>query len=277
MPELPEMQALSERLDQTFAGSALARIDLLQFSALKTVSPSPAELHGRELKGVSRRAKFLIFGFGDLKLLLHLSQGGRVDVEQPPKATKPRGALVRLRFSDRPSLLVKEFGTERKAAWWVLLADDPGPLEGLGPEPFTDGFRTLIREGNDRRRLHTMLRDQRTVAGIGRGFADDILHDAKLAPFDPLSSLGPEERDALNESIEKVLERALERERTREGGLPAKLSDRFVVHGRHGTPCPRCDTTLRRVSYESYEVTYCPECQTKGKVLADRRMSRLLR
>ena len=277
MPELPEMQALAERLDDTFSGSALGRIDVLQFSALKTVAPSPAELHGKDLLGVSRRAKYLIFDFGATKLMLHLSQGGRVDVEQPPKATKPRGALVRLRFTDRPSLLVKEFGTERKAAWWVLEHDDSGPLEGLGPEPFSDAFREFIREGNDRRRLHTMLRDQRTVAGIGRGFADDILHDAKLAPFDPLSSLDAAQRDELLESVQSVLERALERERTREGGLPAKMSDRFSVHGRYGNPCPACEATLRRVSYEAYEVTYCPDCQTNGKVLADRRMSRLLR
>ncbi len=277
MPELPEVQALAERLDDTFTGSALARIDALQFSALKTVAPSPSDLHGRELLGVSRRAKYLNFDFGGSKLLLHLSQGGRVDVEQPPKATKPRGAIVRLRFESRPSLLVKEFGTERKAAWWVLEKDDPGPLEGLGPEPFSDEFRDLIKQGDDRRRLHTMLRDQRTVAGIGRGFADDILHDAKLAPFDPLNSLGPAQRDRLIESTERMLERALERERTREGGLPAKMSDRFTVHGRYGSPCPVCGTTLHRVSYEAYEVTYCPTCQTKGKVLADRRMSRLLR
>lgn len=271
------MQALAERLNDIFSGSALGRIDVLQFSALKTVAPSPGELHGKDLLGVSRRAKYLTFDFGDTKLMLHLSQGGRVDVEQPAKATKPRGAIVRLRFVDRPSLLVKEFGTERKAAWWVLTRDDQGPLEGLGPEPFSDAFRAVITDGDDRRRLHTMLRDQRTVAGIGRGFADDILHDAKLAPFDPLSSLDAEQRAALLASVERVLERALERERTREGGLPAKMSDRFSVHGRFGNPCPVCGTTLRRVSYEAYEVTYCPDCQTNGKVLADRRMSRLLR
>ena len=277
MPELPEMQALAERLDDIFSRSALARIDALQFSALKTVAPAPMDLHGCDLRGVSRRAKYLIFDFGDSKLLLHLSQGGRVDIEQPPKATKPRGAIMRMRFEAKPSLLVKEFGTERKAAWWVLEKDDPGPLEGLGPEPFSDEFRDLIKHGQDRRRLHTMLRDQRTVAGIGRGFADDILHDAKLAPFDPLNSLEAAQRDALIASTEKVLERALERERTREGGLPAKMADRFTVHGRYGTPCPECETTLQRVSYEAYEVTYCPTCQTHGKVLADRRMSRLLR
>ena len=277
MPELPEMQALSERLNELYAGATLDRVDALQFSALKTVSPTPGDLHGKELANVDRRGKYLIFDLEELKLLIHLSQGGRVDVEDPPKATKPKGALVRLRFQARPSLLLKEFGTERKAAWWVLLPDDPGPLEGLGPEPTSAEYEALIASGEDRRRLHTMLRDQRTVAGIGRGFADDILHRARLAPFDPLKSLDADQRARLVASTREILDEALARERTRQGGLPAKLHDRFTVHGKYGQPCPTCGEELRRISYESYEVTYCPACQTNGKVLADRRMSRLLR
>ena len=271
------MQALSERLDELFAGATLDRVDALQFSALKTVSPTPADLHGKELATVGRRGKYLIFDFDSVKLLIHLSQGGRMDVEDPPKATKPKGALVRLRFAARASLLLKEFGTERKAAWWVLAPEDPGPLDGLGPEPTSREFEELIASGDDRRRLHTMLRDQRTVAGIGRGFADDILHRAALAPFDPLKSLDDAQRSRLIATTRAVLDEALERERKREGGLPAKMHDRFAVHGKFGQPCPKCGEELRRVSYESYEVTYCPACQTKGKVLADRRMSRLLR
>jgi formamidopyrimidine-DNA glycosylase len=277
MPELPEMQALSERLEVIYGGATLKRLDLLQFSSLKTVSPSPGDLYGSSVARLGRRGKYVIFYIGDNKLMLHLSQGGRVDIEDPPKATKPKGSIARLHFDGRPSMLVKEFGTERKAALWVLVADDPGPLEKLGPEPDSDEFAEFIRTGEDRRRLHTMLRDQRTVAGIGRGFADDILHDAKLAPFDPLSSLNAEQRDTLLTSTHRALDAALERERTREGGLPTKMQGRFVVHNRYGEPCPRCGDTLRRVSYESYEVTYCSTCQTKGKVLADRRMSRLLK
>ena len=271
------MRALSERLRDTFLGARLNRIDVLQFSALKTVSPSPLTLNGTSVHDVSSYAKYVIFEFETARLMLHLSQAGRMEFEDPPKATKPKGALFRFRFEARPSVLVKEFGTERKASWWVLELGDSGPLEGLGPEPFSDEFAEIILRGEDKRRLHTMLRDQRTVAGIGRGFADDILHRAKMAPFDPLSSLDEGRRQVLLETTHAVLEEALEQERKRTGGLPPKLGDRFAVHNRWGQPCPACGDTLRRVSYESYEVTYCATCQTKGKVLADRRMSRLLR
>jgi len=177
-----------------------------------------------------------------------------------------------------PDVLVKEFGTERKAAWWVLAPGDPGPLDGLGPEPFSDEFAELIRTGDDKRRVHTMLRDQRTVAGIGRGHTDDALWRAGLSPYATLASLGPEERQRLLDEVRSTLTDAIERERERTGGLSApKLGDKFIVHARYGSPCPRCDDTLRRVSYESYEVTYCPTCQTGGKPLADRRMSRLVK
>jgi formamidopyrimidine-DNA glycosylase len=125
--------------------------------------------------------------------------------------------------------------------------------------------------------VHTLLRDQRTVAGIGRGYADDILWRARLSPYAPLDSLSEERRRALLATIRAVLDEALAAERKRTGGLPAKLGDRFEVHGRYGRPCPRCGGDLRRVSYESYEITYCPSCQTEGRTLADRRMSRLVK
>ena len=271
------MRALSERLRDTFLGAELKRIDVLQFSALKTVSPTPLVLNGTRVRDVSSYGKYVIFNFEAAQLMLHLSQAGRMEFEDPPKATKPKGSLFRFRFTDRPSVLVKEFGTERKASWWVLAHGDTGPLEGLGPEPFSEEFAQLILTGDDRRRLHTMLRDQRTVAGIGRGFADDILHRAKIAPFDPLRSLDDDRRRILLETTHAVLEEALEQERQRTGGLPPKLGDRFAVHNRWGQPCPACGNEMKRVSYESYEVTYCPTCQTGGKVLADRRMSRLLK
>ena len=277
MPELPEMQALSERLSATFAGLSLTGLDLKQFSALKTVEPSPDQLLGRALEGVGRRGKYLLFRFGSVRLVLHLSQGGRVDVEDPPKTTKPKGSVARLRFEDGPSLLIKEFGTERKAALWVLDEDDRGPFENLGPEPTSNAFEELIREGTDGRRLHTMLRDQRTVAGIGRGFSDDILHAAMISPFDSLKSLTKEQRGLLLDATSEVLAHATDKERERTGGLPVKLKGRFTVHGRFGEPCPRCYNELRRVSYESHEIVYCPLCQTGGKVLADRRLSRLIR
>jgi formamidopyrimidine-DNA glycosylase len=277
MPELPEVQALAERLDRALAGGVLERAVPLQFSALKTFDPPSESLVGRPLEGVSRRGKFLIFGFGGPRLLVHLSQGGRVDVEEPPKSTKPRGSVVRFLFEARPSVLVKEFGTERKAGWWVLAPGDDGPLAPLGPEPDSKEFETLVFEGSDGRRIHTLLRDQRTVAGIGRGYADDILHRARMSPYAQLGSLDPSGRHSLLDAVREVLAEALDTERRRAGGLPTKLGDHFTVHGRYGEPCPRCGADLRRVSYESHEVTYCPDCQTGGKVLADRRLSRLIR
>jgi formamidopyrimidine-DNA glycosylase len=277
MPELPEVQAVSERLDAALAGATLERLDLLQFSSLKTFAPRPDELLGRTLDGVTRRGKFTLMGFGGPRLLFHLSQGGRVDVEDPPKATKPRGSVLRMRFAGRPSVLIKEFGTQRKAGWWVLAEGDDGPLARLGPEVLSDGFAVWVRVTDDQRRVHTILRDQRTVAGVGRGYSDDILHQAQLSPYASLGKLSNEERERLLASTRAVLDDALEVERRRVGGLPTKLGDHFVVHGKYGKPCPRCGEDLRRVSYESHEVTYCPACQTGGKILADRRLSRLIR
>ena len=276
MPELPEMQALSERLGDAFAGARLERVMPLQFSALKTVAPMYDTLNGQRLKAVGRRGKFLVMEFERARVLVHLSQGGRVDVEKQPKTTRAKGAVVRFVFG-KGGLLVKEFGTERKVAWWVLEPGDDGPLDGLGPEPESNEFADLVLHGTDGRRLHTMLRDQHTVAGIGRGYADDILHRARLSPFASLTSLSDEQRKTLLASIEEVLEEGLLEERKRTGGLPPKVGDHWIVHGRYGTPCPRCGADLRRVSYESHEVTYCPVCQTGGKILADRRMSRLLK
>ncbi|MEX0754830.1 MAG: DNA-formamidopyrimidine glycosylase family protein [Actinomycetota bacterium] len=277
MPELSEMQALAERLEEGLAGGELRGITPLQFSARKTALPAPEDLVGRGLDSVGRRGKYLVWTFGDLRLLIHLSQGGRVDVEDPPKSTKPKGAVLRLEFVGRPSVLIKEYGSKRRAGWWLLGAGDEGPLAKLGPEPDAPAFAVLARDGDDRRRLHTFLRDQRTVAGIGRGYADDILHAARLSPFQSLAKLDVAERDRLLAAIDEILGAALATERARSGGLPAKLSDRFAVHGRAGRPCPRCGDDLRRVSYESHEIVYCPTCQTNGSILADRRMSRLLR
>ncbi len=277
MPELPEMQALAERLAQHLAGSTLEAATQLQFAALKTYAPAPESLIGRRLERTGRRGKYLLLDFGGPRIALHLSQGGRMDLESPPKVTNPKGALARFHFDNGTAVLIKEFGTERKAGWWVLAPGDDGPMEGLGPEPDSIGFTELIEHGEDTRRVHTMLRDQRTVAGIGRGYTDDILHRAQISPYASLTSLGPEERARLLTAIADVLAEALEGERARTGGLPAKLGERFVVHNRAGTPCPRCGEDLRRVSYESHEVVYCPACQTGGKVLADRRMSRLIK
>ena len=278
MPEMPEIRALAERLDQVMAGGTLAKLDQLQFSSLKTFAPRPDEALGHTIESVRSLGKYVVIGLdGGMRLLVHLSQGGRIDVEAPPKQTKPRGAVLRIRVTDRPSVLVKEFGKERKAGWWVLAPGDDGPLDKLGPEVLTDAADALLRESDDGRRVHTILRDQRTIAGVGRGYSDDILHRAKLSPYAFLAKLTPEERERLIAATHSILDEALEEERRRNGGLPTKLGDHFVVHNRAGEPCPVCGDDLRRVSYESHEVVYCPTCQTGGKVLADRRMSRLLR
>jgi formamidopyrimidine-DNA glycosylase len=274
---MPEMQALAERLEEAVGGAAFEGATPISFSGLKTYAPAPETLAGRRLASVGRRGKFLVLGFDGPRILVHLSQGGRVDVEDPPKSTRPKVGVVRLRFEDRPSVLVKEFGTERKAGWWVLAEGDQGPMAGLGPEPFSDEFAEVILRGDDGRRVHTLLRKQSFVAGIGRGYTDDSLHRARVSPYASLTSLSADERQRLLDSIRAVLTEGLEVERRRKGGLPTKVGDHWIVHGRYGTPCPVCGDGLRRVSYESHEVTYCPSCQTGGKVLADRRMSRLVR
>jgi formamidopyrimidine-DNA glycosylase len=298
MPELPEMQALAERLDLFVAGRVLQKAELLGFSSLKTFSPPVDDLYGHVLESITRRAKYLVWTFaGGSRIVVHLSQAGRVDVESPPKSTKPRGSVARFIFAgaaagdsgdaataegpkgDR-AILVREHGTQRKASWWVLGPAGDGPLDGLGPEPDSPAFAELIRTSQSTRRLHTDLRDQRVVAGIGRGWGDDILHRSRLSPFATLGSLNVDERERLLAATRSVLSEALDLERSRSGGLSeAKLGGRFAVHGKFGQPCPTagCGDQLRRVSYESYEMSYCASCQTGGKTLADRRLSRLLK
>lgn len=279
MPELPELQALAERLHDALHGAIFDGVSVLGFSSLKTVEPPPESLVGRSVERVSRRGKYLAFDAGGPRLVVHLSQGGRIELEPDSRRTRPKGGVLRVTFrqADRPGVLLREHGTERKAGFWVLGAGDEGPMAGLGPDPDDPAFERLLLTATDRRRLHTILRDQRTVAGIGRGYADDILHNARLSPFASLGALGTRERERLRDAVRDVLDRALAAERARTGGLSAQRRDRFSVHGRHGQACPACGDTLRRVAFDSHEVTYCPRCQTGGRVLADRRMSRLLR
>jgi formamidopyrimidine-DNA glycosylase len=285
---MPEMQALSERLDALLAGTTLLRIELLGFSSLKTYAPAHESVQDHRLVSVGRRANYLVWEFDDgVHIVLHLSQAGRLDIERPPKTTKPRGSAVRFVFGhdeagldgESIGVLVREYGTHRKASWWVLAPCDEGPLAGLGPEPGSEAFAEIMLTSDSRRRLTTDLRDQHVMSGIGRGWGDDILHRAKLSPFASLHSLSAQQREALLISVTNVLAEALELERAREGGLSeAKLGGRFKVHGRAGEPCPTpCGDTLSRVSFENYEMTYCPTCQTGGRVLADRRLSRLLK
>lgn len=273
------MQALAERLDAALGGSVVEEVRLLGFSSLKTVSLDPGDLVGKVLEGVGRRGKFLLLEIRDgYRVAVHLSQGGRVDLERPPKHTRPRGALVRVVTGpERTGLLVREHGTERRAGWWVLGPGEEGPLAGLGPEPDGEAFAQLVRTDTSQRRLYTWLRDQHVVAGIGRGYTDDALNRAGLSPFATVASLDAARRERLLDAVHSVLEEGLVLERRREGGLSEpRLGEHFAVHGRVGSPCPRCGAPLRRVSFESYEVAYCT-CQTGGNELADRRLSRLLR
>lgn len=271
------MRALAERLDVVLAGATLTRCDLLSFSGLKTVTPAPDDLVGRTVSAVTSTGKYLVLVFDGPRVLVHLGNAGRLDVEHPPKATRPRGSLARLTFSSC-ALLVREHGTERRAGLWVLGEGDDGPLAELGPDPFSDEFERFLLVTTDTRHVHSLLGDQRTVRGIGRGYADDILHEAQLSPFATVGTMDAPTRARLLDAIRRVMTDALTGERERTGGLSdASLGDRFRVHRRAGEPCPRCGRTLERVSYATHEVVYCPTCQTKGKVLADRRMSRLVK
>lgn len=271
------MQALAERLEELVGGATLESVTPLAISGLKTFQPLPSELSGMIVRAVTRRGKYLVLDLGEVRLLVHLSQGGRVDVESPPKRTRPKGAVVRFSFEQRPSVLIKEFGSHRKAGWWILAEGDDGPLAKLGPEALSEDFARFVATGADRRRLNTLLRDQRTVAGIGRGYTDDILHAARLSPYATLTKLTAEERRSLQDATVDVLNRGLQGERKRKGGLPTKIQGRFKIHGHAGSPCPRCGSSLARVSYESYEMVYCPQCQTGGRILADRAQSQFLR
>ncbi|MEP6759659.1 MAG: DNA-formamidopyrimidine glycosylase family protein [Actinomycetota bacterium] len=278
MPELPEIRGLAERLDVVMTGGVIEAADVLSFSSLKTVAPRPTDLVCATVADVASLGKYVVVTVEDgRRLAFHLSQGGRVDVEAPPKSTKPRGAVARVRLAERPSVLLKEFGRQRKVGWWVLAPGDEGPMAKLGPEALGAAADVWLRTATDNRRVHTILRDQRTICGMGRGYTDDVLHEAMLSPTAQLAKLDVEQRERLVRAIHAIVTAALDVERRRTGGLPTKLGDHFTVHNRTGQPCPRCGETLCRVSYESHEVVYCPACQTGGKVLADRRLSRLLR
>jgi formamidopyrimidine-DNA glycosylase len=279
VPELPEMQALAERLDVALAGAAVTTIEPLGFTGLKTVLPSPDDLVGSHVAGVGRRGKYLVLSFEHgVRILIHLSQAGRLDLEAPSRRTRPRGGVVRMSFDNGSAILIREHGSQRTAGWWVLGAGDDGPLAVLGPEPDDPAFADVLLTDDSTRRIHTVLRDQRTLAGVGRGYADDALNRAGISPFAPLRSLTAAQRSRLVDAVRSVLDEALSEERGRTGGLSEpKLGLRFAVHNRVGHPCPRCGEPLLRVSYESHEIVYCRHCQTGGRTLADRRLSRILR
>lgn len=272
------MQALSERLAEVLVGQTFAGATPISFAGLKTYAPTPESLVGTTITDVTRIGKYIVMTFeGGERMLLHLSQAGRLDVEVPAKTTRPKGGVVRWQLGNGTGILVKEFGTERKAGWWLLAPGDEGPLQRLGPEPGTPEFAELIRTNGENRRIHIILRDQKTVSGMGRGYTDDALWKAKLSPYATFKSLTAEDRERLLDAIDFVMTDGLMNERKIEGGYPTKKTKHWMVHNHFGTPCPECETTLERVSFSSYEITYCPHCQTGDKLLADRRTSKFLK
>jgi formamidopyrimidine-DNA glycosylase len=278
MPELPEIQALAERIDRDFAGTELARFVPLTFTALKTVSPPPEEAAGQALVFAGRRGKYLLLDFGRLTFVVHLMQGGRLRVDEK-QAARPRNGIARWVFEDGRALLLTEAGTEHKAGVWAF-ADDPEtlePLASLGPEAdrvTEHALAELLRTNS--MRLHGFLRDQRILAGVGRRLANEVCHRAKLSPFAQTTKLKYAEAERLCEAMRACINESLAFERERDD-MSSSAERPGNVHHREGEPCPVCGDTVRAVEYRSYTVNYCPTCQTDGKVLADNTTSKFLK
>lgn len=286
MPELPEVEALRGFLDRQCLGRVIARIDLLAFACLKTHQLPPSALYGLEVESVARHGKFTCLRVGGIWLAFHLGRAGWLTWRDTVPDTLPRpgrGPLaLRTVFADGSGFDLTEAGTQKRLAVYVVadLAEVPG-IAALGPDPLADSFtaevleEVLVRAG--RSQLKGILRDQRVIAGIGNAYSDEILHAARLSPFAPASGLDASERANLFAAI-KGLSEAVERA----SGLAAKelKGDKKVhlrVHGRTGEACEVCGTTIAEVSFADSSLQYCPGCQTRGRLLADRRMSRLLK
>jgi formamidopyrimidine-DNA glycosylase len=278
VPELPELQAHAERLDDDFAGTILRDFRPITFTALKTAVPDPAEANGSPLTRVGRRGKFLLLDAGPVTFVVHLMQGGRLAPDEK-QAPKPRGGIARWRFADDRALLLTEPGSERKAGVWVVAGDPEGqaPLADLGPDADTldlAGLAAILAANS--RRLHGLLRDQHALAGIGRRLSNEICHRAKLSPFANAAKLDDEQVARLHVAMGEVIAESLTAERARDRMVNAKERTN-AVHHRAGEACPVCGDTIRSVTYRAYEVDYCPTCQTAGKVLADNTTSRFLK
>jgi formamidopyrimidine-DNA glycosylase len=279
MPELPEVQAHAERLTTDFGGDPLARFTPLAFHALKTVSPSPDDAIGEPLRGVGRRGKYLLFDFGADTFIVHLMQGGRLRPD-PKKAARPKGALARWLFDDGRALLLTEQGTERRAGVWVSESEGllgRPPLDDLGPEAMDVTPAELAERFAARStRLHTFLRDQGAIAGLGRRLANEVCHRARLSPFVSTSKLDGDAAERVVAAIHDAVDEGLAYERSRPD-MSASADRPGAVHHRTGEPCPVCGDTVREVSYAKYTVNYCPTCQTGGRVLADNTTSKFLK
>jgi formamidopyrimidine-DNA glycosylase len=281
MPELPEVEITARLIGAAVSGAVIESVLSPGVNALKTYDPPLSTLEGRRLAGVRRRGKlFLISVEGDLILLIHLMSAGRLQLFDTRASLRDRTSRFLLRLADGRELRLREFGTKQRA-WVKLLHSDAveqeETLAELGPEAWPDPppFDELLDEP---RPLYALMRDQHVIAGIGRSWVDEILHAAKLSPFKRGSDLDPDEAQRLRESTVRRLGEAIAHyEQTISLPLPDKLPMPLTVHRRNGEPCPRCGDRLEAVFYEDYVMCYCPTCQTEGKLLKDRRLSRLLK
>jgi formamidopyrimidine-DNA glycosylase len=286
VPELPEVQALADDLTARLHGRAVARLDIVAFSALKTFDPPVSALQGLFIGGVTRHGKFLDISVDDLHLVVHLARGGWIRWRDALPALPPRpgkGPLAaRLVLDDDSGLDFTEAGTQKRLAVYVVRdpADIPG-IQRLGPDPLSPDFTLEVFAGilaaAGRSQLKGVLRDQSVIAGIGNAYSDEILHVAKMSPFKP-AAMPEQDVAALYDAIETTLRDAIDRS---DGLAAAELKKEkksgLRVHGRTGQPCPVCGDTVREVSFADSSLQYCATCQTGGKPLADRRLSRLLK
>jgi len=282
MPELPEVEITARLLGAAVAGARVESTSAPGVNALKTFDPPLHALDGSRLTGVARRGKHLVVGSdAGLVLLVHLMSAGRLQLFDKRASMRDRTSRLLIRLADGRELRLREFGT-RQAAWAKLLRadalEDEEALATLGPEAWPDPPPLGPLLGSQARPLHSLLRDQRTIAGIGRSWVDEILWEARLSPFKRGADLTAAEAQALREAVVARLGEAIAvYERTLSVPLPDRLPLPLKVHRHEGRPCPRCGTTLEAVHFEDYVIAYCPACQTEGRVLKDRRLSRLLK
>jgi formamidopyrimidine-DNA glycosylase len=282
VPELPELDVLAENLAARLAGASVTGVRVVSVAALKTFDPPIEDLVGRAVSGAGRRAKYVWLEFHDLRLVMHLSLGGRLVIGPKPAARKI--AVLAIDLDDGQVLSMTEGGTQRRAAVWLV--DDVEkvpPLAGLGPEPLDPDFtverlRAILAEGGHT--LKGMLTDQRAMAGVGNAWSDDVLHRAKLSPFARPQRLDEEEVVRLHAALVGVLTEARATLAQQVGGaveIPRASERLFAVHAKAGAACFVCGDTIRSVWMGERETSYCPTCQTGGRILADRRRSRFLR
>jgi formamidopyrimidine-DNA glycosylase len=282
VPELPEVEITARRLSAAAAGARVESALAPGLVALKTFEPRLDALAGGELDGVRRIGKMLAVEAGELTLLVHLMSAGRLQLFDSRASLRDRASRILLRLDDGRELRLREFGTQQRAWAKLLRSEEVAEDESvatLGPDayppPPLDELATLLDQP---RHLHPLLRDQRTVAGIGRSWVDELLWTARLSPFQKGSDLEPEEVQALHAVFEEVLGGALAHYEEVVGDrIPDKMPMPLKVHRRAGEECPRCGTRIEAIHFKDYVMCYCPEEQTGGRVLKDRRLSKLLK